>query len=116
MKKLLPLFVFLISFLAISQDVKRENVKGKIIVEGNDIEGISIYNSSSSVGTVTNEKGEFIIAVAINDLIEIRALEYQNFDVRINKAILDSKRVNIFLIEEVNKLDEVIVIKKRPYG
>jgi hypothetical protein len=116
MKKLLPLFVFLISFSAISQDIRRENVKGKIIVEGNDIEGISIYNSSSSKGTITNENGEFIIAVAINDLIEIRALEYQNFDVRINKAILDSKRINIFLIEEVNKLDEVVVIKKRLTG
>jgi hypothetical protein len=116
MKKLLPLFAFLISFIAISQDIRRENVKGKIIVEGNDIEGISIYNSSSSIGTVTNENGEFIIAVAINDLIEIRALEYQNFDVRINKAILESKRINIFLIEEINKLDEVVVIKRRLTG
>ena len=116
MKKLLPLFVFLISFSAISQDIRRENVKGKIIVEGNDIEGISIYNTTSSIGTVTNENGEFVIAVAINDLLEIRAVEYQNFDVRINKAILESKRINIFLIEEVNKLDEVVVIKKRLTG
>jgi hypothetical protein len=112
MKKLLPIFAFCISFLAISQDIKRENVDGQIIVEGSDIEGITIYNSSSRLGTVTNENGEFTIAVASNDLIEIRAVEYQNFDVRVNDAILESKTMRIFLIEEINQLDEVLVTTK----
>lgn len=112
MKKLLPLFVFCISFFAFSQDIKRENVNGKIVVEGSDIEGITIYNASSNTGAVTNKNGEFIIAVALNDLLEIRALEYQNIDVSVNKAILESKRINIFLIEEMNILDEVIVTTK----
>jgi len=109
MKKLLPLFVFCISFFATSQDLKRENVNGKIIVEGSDIEGITIYNSSSGLGTVTDKNGEFIIAVAEEDLIEIRAIGYQNFDVSINKAMLTSKKLSIFLIEEINMLDEVII-------
>ncbi len=112
MKKLLPLFVFCISFLAISQDIKRENINGIIIVEGNDIEGITIYNSSSNIGTVSNENGEFTIAVALNDLIEFRALEYQNFDVRVNNAILESKKMSIFLIEEINKLAEVKITNR----
>jgi hypothetical protein len=116
MKKLLPLFMFCVSFLAISQDVERKNVNGKIIVEGNDIEGIAIYNTSSKMGTVTNENGEFVIALAANDLIEIRALQYQNFDVRVSDAILESKKLSIFLIEEINKLDEVIVTTKALTG
>jgi len=112
MKNLLLLFVFCISFSAISQDVKRENVNGTIIVEGNDIEGITIYNSSSKVGTISDENGEFTIAVALNDLIEFRALEYENFDVIINEAILESKTMSIYLIEEINKLDDVIITTK----
>jgi hypothetical protein len=116
MKKLLPLFVFCISFFAISQDVKRENVNGIIIVEGSDIEGITIYNSSSNIGTVTNEKGEFIIAVAANDLLEVRALEYQNFHLRVNNSILESKTISIFLIQEIIKLDEVIITNKELTG
>lgn len=116
MKKLLPLLVFCISFAAISQQIKRENINGKIIVEGSDIEGITIYNSSSSVGTITNEKGEFTIAVALNDLLEIRAIEYKNFDVRINEVILQTKKISIFLIEQINKLDEVIIKTKRLTG
>jgi len=116
MKKLLPLFVFCISFFAISQDIERENVNGKIIVEGNDIEGITIYNPASHIGTVTNENGEFTIAVDSNDLLEIRALQYENFDVRVSEAILESKKISIFLIEEINKLDEVIITQKRLSG
>jgi hypothetical protein len=112
MKKLLPLFVFSVSFFAISQDINRENVNGQIIIEDHDIEGITVYNSSSNIGTVTNENGEFTIEVASNDLLEIRALQYQNFDVTVSKAILESKKISVFLIEEINKLDEVIVTSK----
>jgi hypothetical protein len=116
MKKLLPLFLFCISFFAFSQDIKREKIKGTIVVEGSDLEGITIYNSSSSSGTVTDEKGEFIIAAALNDLIEIRAIEYQNFDVRINEFILESKIIHLFLIEEMNQLEEVIISPKKLTG
>ncbi|GAA4116353.1 hypothetical protein GCM10022393_16960 [Aquimarina addita] len=112
MKNLLTLVIFYLGFLGISQNIQRENINGKIIVEGNDIEGVTVYNSSSKKGTVTNENGEFIIAVALNDLLEIRALEYQNFDVKINRTILESQRISIFLIEEVNKLDEILVSSK----
>ncbi|WP_299212323.1 carboxypeptidase-like regulatory domain-containing protein [uncultured Dokdonia sp.] len=109
MKKQLFLILFCIPFLAFAQNIKRENINGKIIVEGNDIEGITIYNSTSNKGTITNAKGEFIIAVALYDLIEVKALEYQNIDIRVNKDILESKKVRIFLIEEINQLDEVFV-------
>tara|TARA_R100001369_G_scaffold92291_2_gene136596 strand:- start:151 stop:960 length:810 start_codon:yes stop_codon:yes gene_type:complete len=112
MKKLLQLFLFCISFFAISQDIKRENINGKLIIEDHDIEGITVYNSSSNLGTVTNENGEFTIDVASNDLLEIRALQYQNFEVRVSKAVLKSKKISVFLIEEINKLDEVIINSK----
>lgn len=112
MKKLLPIFLFCLSFHAISQDIKRVIVEGKIIVEGNDIEGITVYNTSSNKGTVTNENGEFSLAVALNDFIEVRALQYQNFDFKVSEAILKSKRIRLFLIEEINKLDEVLVMTK----
>lgn len=109
MKKQFLLLLFCIPFLASAQVVKRENITGKIIVEGNDIEGITIYNATSQKGTITNVKGEFMIAVALNDLIEVKALEYQNIAIRINKTILESKRLSVFLIEEINLLDEVLV-------
>lgn len=116
MKKILPLLVFCISYCGISQDIKRENIKGKIIIEHHDIEGITIYNSGSKLGVVTDDKGEFTIAVALDDLLEIRALQYQNFDVRVNTSILESKTISIFLIEEITKLDEVVITPKELTG
>lgn len=112
MKKLLPIILFCISFFAISQNIKRVVVEGKIIVEGNDIEGITVYNTSSNKGAVTDENGEFTIAVALNDFIEVRALQYQNFDFKVSQAILNSRRIRVILIEEINKLDEVLVMTK----
>lgn len=116
MKLLLSFFLFCTSFLAISQDINRENIIGKIIVEGSDLEGMTIYNTSSSKGTVTNKQGEFMIAVAVNDILEIRALAYQNIDVRVNKAILKSKKMSIYLIEEMYMLDEVAVPERELSG
>jgi hypothetical protein len=100
------------SLYAVSQDITRVLVEGKIIVEGNDIEGITVYNTSSNKGTITDENGEFTIAVALNDFIEVRALQYQNFDFKVSDAILKSKRIRVILIEEINKLDEVLVMTK----
>lgn len=112
MKKGLTILLFLFSVFTFSQDITRENINGRIIVEGNDIDGITIYNKTSKKGTISNENGEFIIAVALNDLIEVRAIEYQNFDFKVNKIILETKKMSIFLIEQINKLDEVVVTNK----
>ena len=46
MKKIIIFFAFLASLQAISQDLKRVEVKGKIIVESNDVMGITIFNKS----------------------------------------------------------------------
>lgn len=116
MKKLIPLVVFAICFLGFSQEVQREKVNGKIIVEGSDIEGIAIYNTSTNKGTVSDENGEFTIAVKLDDSIEVKALEYQNFNFKVNKFIIQSNRMSIFLIEEINKLDEVVLSNKTLTG
>ena len=109
MKLLLSFLLIFTSFFAVSQGINRENLIGKIIVEGSDLEGITIYNTSSHKGTVTNKQGEFMIAVAVNDVLKIRALAYQNIDVVVNQAILDSKKMSVYLIEEMFMLDEVAV-------
>jgi hypothetical protein len=93
----------------VSQDLKPIDVKGKVIVEGEDLFGITVFNKSSNKGTVTNEKGEFFISVKLNDSIEVSALQFQNISFQINEVILQSKKMKIFLIEEINKLDEIFI-------
>lgn len=96
MKKLLLIcFIFSVGLIS-AQTFQRVEVDGKIIVEGNDVEGITVYNTSSNKGVVTNENGEFKIEVALNDFIEFRALQYQNFDLQVTQAIIDSKECAYF--------------------
>ncbi|WP_142785413.1 carboxypeptidase-like regulatory domain-containing protein [Changchengzhania lutea] len=112
MKKVMTYLVFCMSLMLTAQNFNRVEVQGKIIVESNDVVGITVYNTSSNTGTITNENGEFVLAVRENDNIEVSALQFQNISFRVNKDIMQSKTMKVFLIEEINKLDEVIVLTK----
>lgn len=113
MKKII-FFLTLFSFINVvaQTNPNRVEVSGKIIVEGSDISGITVFNTSSNIGTITDEKGEFKLKVTLNDNIEVSALQYQNISFKVNEAIIKSKKMKLFLIEEINKLDEVIVFTK----
>lgn len=115
MKKLILLFVLITSNLY-SQDFKQVTIHGKIVIEGSDIDGITIYNTTSTKGVVTDEKGEFIIPVSLHDVLEVKSLKYNDIDITINKAILKSKKLRVFLIEEITRLDEIIIHSKKLTG
>ncbi len=113
MNKLLLVFLFAFSITAFSQEVERIKISGKISAsKGEDVEGISIYNKSSQLGTVTSASGEFKISVAENDRLFFSAMQFQNFIVIIDQGILESKSMHIMLNPVVNQLDEVLI---RPY-
>jgi len=110
MKKIVLIIFSLFALTAFSQDVKRTPINGKIIVSTEDKEGVTVYNSSSNKGAVTDKDGYFKIDVALNDVVEFGALQFQNFTVKISKKIISSKRLTVILVEEVNKLDEVVIL------
>lgn len=104
---------FLFLFTLSAQEIERIEIEGKIIVEVEDIEGVTVYNTSSNKGTITDTEGKFKIKVALNDKIEVSALQFQDFEVKISQEVLDSKQITVYLVEQVNKLDEVVIL---PYG
>jgi hypothetical protein len=93
--------------------VERIEVSGRIVVDRNDVEGVTVYNHSSQTGTVTDKEGKFVINVAINDRVEFGALQFQNFTITITEEIVASKEMTVHLVEKVNTLDEVVIL---PYG
>ncbi|MHA7059943.1 peptidase associated/transthyretin-like domain-containing protein [Aquimarina sp. M1] len=108
--KLSFLFIcFIISF-SFAQITSRVMIDGRISAPiGDDVEGVVVYNLTTKKGTITDNKGTFRISVGINDKLEVIAMQYQKFIVLIDKGVLDNKRLNIFLNESVNLLEEVIV-------
>lgn len=115
MKKALQFALILLS-ISVSAQINRVEVKGKIIVEEDNLEGITIYNSTSQQGTVSDKDGEFAIKVKLNDTLQVRALQYQNFDLKINETIIESRRLRIFLIQQINQLDEIVIRNRKITG
>ena len=108
---LILLLIFcLTSTTVISQNDNRIEIKGTIYVDRNDKEGVTVYNASSGKGTVTDKEGAFTINVALNDRIDFSALQFEDFTVLITQQVIDAKEIRVFLIEQINKLDEVLIL------
>ena len=113
MRHIVLLLFSALTITTYSQEIDRVRVNGKIVVLSEDKEGVSVYNSSSNKGTTTDVNGNFKLNVALNDVIEFGALQFRDFTITINDRIIASKQMTVILVEEVNKLDEVVLL---PYG
>ncbi|WP_179343865.1 carboxypeptidase-like regulatory domain-containing protein [Winogradskyella ursingii] len=113
MKYTALLLFSLFTIITFGQDVQRTKVNGKIIVSSEDKEGVTVYNTSSNKGTVTDKNGNFEINVAVNDEVEFGALQFKNFTVTVTEQVVRTKTMTVILVEEVNKLDEVVLL---PFG
>ncbi|WP_025742720.1 peptidase associated/transthyretin-like domain-containing protein [Aquimarina pacifica] len=108
--KLSLLFVCFFVSISFAQITSRVMVEGKISAPiGDNVEGVVVYNRSTDKGTITNKEGWFKINAGINDRIEVVAMQYQHFIILVDKGVVDSKRLHIFLHETVNQLEEVVV-------
>lgn len=111
MRNISLLFIILMGFLTLNaQEIVRIEINGRINVESKDKEGITVFNENSNIGVVTDENGAFKIDVAKNDILAIGALQFKDFKVVIDERIIDSRQVSVRLVEDVNKLDEVIIL------
>lgn len=116
MKKPLLIITLFFTFFLPAQINNTIEITGKIVVEGDDLEDITIYNITTNIGALSNSEGVFKIKVKRNDTLQFRALQYQNFDVIINDAVIESRRLSIFLLQEVNKLDEIVLTNTKFSG
>lgn len=110
MKQSLLVLFSLIGLVVFGQDIDRILINGKIVVSSEDKEGVAVYNTTSNKGTLTEKDGYFKIKVALNDVIEFSALQFKDFKITITDKVLLSKRLTVILVEEVNKLDEVVLL------
>ncbi|WP_055435084.1 hypothetical protein [Lacinutrix algicola] len=111
MKPLLFLLFFSLATVSMfAQDISRIEVKGKIIVDVDDVENITVYNTTSNKGTVTDSIGNFVIKVALNDEIRVSSVQLIPFTTKITEPVIDTKVLKIYLKEYVNTLDEVVLL------
>ncbi|HLV38148.1 hypothetical protein [Xanthomarina sp.] len=111
MKNFLPLITFFM-FLSYSmaQNTTRIEISGKVIVDANDVEGLTVNNLTSNRVAVTDMEGKFKIHVKLNDKVRISALQLNSVLVIVTQQILDSKELTVFLEEHLTPLDEVVIL------
>lgn len=107
-KKLLILLLGMFSFTMFSQI----EVKNKIVDFTNllPIESASIYVQNTTIGTVSNADGKFVLLVPeefVNDTLVISSIGYKSYKTPVNEF---DNSMEIFLEEDIASLDEVLLI------
>lgn len=109
MKQLLLIFL-LIPGLLTAQEIDRVTVNGVISAsKSGDVEGITVYNTSSAQGTITDFDGNFTLVVGVNDHILISALQFQDFTIIVTEKEVAQRTMSVYLNPNINRLDEVLV-------
>jgi hypothetical protein len=85
-----------------------KDISGKIMASS-DLVGIHVINKTASKFTITNNLGEFVIPVKLNDTIIVSSVQYIRKEILMTEIIMQAKVLRINLEDNVNKLDEVVV-------
>lgn len=76
------------------------------------LQSVHVINLNQVVGTISNEKGEFIIPAAVNDTLYLSYLGFKAQKIRVTNDLLKYSDNKIALTELAYALEEVVV---RPY-
>jgi len=107
MKAKVTSLFFALMFLPMLAFAANIKVTGRVIDNsGEPLIGVSILVKGTSTGTLTNLDGEFSIDVAEGDVLKFSYVGYQPQEVTVTSS---SSSINITMIEDAKKLDEVVV-------
>jgi hypothetical protein len=102
--------VFILFILGLFGQAQNKDIKGQLIAE-DEVEGLHILNKTALKYTISNEDGSFIIPAKALDTIVISGVKYKVQEIIITKAIIELGRLNVDLVENINKLNEVVIGK-----
>lgn len=76
------------------------------------VKNVHIINLTTKIGAITDSKGFFRIAVSKGDSLLISSIQYQNEVIAITSRIIQEKKVEVYLLDYSNLLEEVVLKKK----
>jgi hypothetical protein len=103
---LVPLALFS-SILIYAQDYLE--IKGKIISESSNLDGIHVINKTKKNGVVSERGGYFIIPASENDTLMFSAVHLEAVTYVVKKGDFNKELLFIQMNALINKLDEVII-------
>ena len=106
---MLKKILFFILIIQFSYSQNRELIQGKVIYRNIDVPAANVINNTAQSSTITNDQGEFEIYAKEGDEIIFSSVQYIIRTVRVNKEILENKRIIVQINQRVRELDEVVV-------
>ncbi len=117
MKNIIAVLVcMLIGVGGVAQDDDRQIIRGTVLYRNVNVPNQNVINTTSGQATITNEDGEFAIAVKVGDQVAFTAVNYQLMVVKIDEEILKNNRLVVEVKEKVTELDEVVVTPENQEG
>ena len=101
--------LFFILVIQFSYSQNRELIQGKVIYRNIDVPAANVINNTAQSSTITNNQGEFEIYAKEGDEIIFSSVQYIIRTVRVNKEILENKRIIVQINQRVRELDEIVV-------
>ncbi len=110
MKTIVPIVLTLfVSLNLFSQEDERRLLRGQVLYRNVSVPNENVININSEAATITNEEGQFAIAVKEGDEVAFTAVNYSLSVVKITADILKKNRLVVEVTEKVTQLDEVVV-------
>ena len=110
MKKLLLVTCAFFAIVIVNaQDDGRRLLRGTVLYRDVNVPNENVININTEDVTITNDNGQFAIAVKVGDELAFTALNYKLQVVKITEAILQKNRLVVEVNEKVTELDEVVV-------
>ena len=106
---MLKKILFFILIIQFSYSQNRELIQGKVIYRNIDVPAANVINNTAQSSTITNDQGEFEIYAKEGDEIIFSSVQYIIRTVRVNKEILENKRIIVQINQRVRELDENVV-------
>lgn len=104
-KKLLLIFLFLVSLSLYSQE-RKTIISGKLIDSLGVVKNANVINLKTNQGTFSSDNGSFRIFVSKGDSLRISSIQHITKKIKITKAIIDKGSLEINLISNIYVLDE----------
>jgi TonB-dependent starch-binding outer membrane protein SusC len=109
MKPLLFIVAMLLQFVLVSQSAFAQNitVKGRVIKEdGQPLAKTSVTLKGGTVGTSTDDNGDFVLSVPANATLVFSAVDFISKEVKVNNRTT----INVTITAKDKSLSEVIVV------
>lgn len=106
MKNNFILICFLVFQISFAQE---KMLHGKIVADGNFVEGINVVNLVNEKSTLTDSKGEFQILAKEDDLLVFSSMNFEYKRKLIAAENIESGRFLVEMIPKVNEIETVTI-------